>query len=278
LAGAFIARTIDGRARARGLVRSGPNRAFSSLARVREGGLSGPRGVDVVRVTWRIEPLGSKRMPQNHGRVVDTAKATGTTEGGPSSEASDFLCRHRGDGRSKIRPVVQVCQPKTAERGTWRRSSRLPTFRLCCIDSLPAREADWDAVDSLLEQWFEARSLPKGDSFGVRDLWSVRRAIAKRIPRPASPARRASWLKAQHACVARKRTTQELQRLAEAEASHREEVFATLGLSPTASSWEIKEGLRRKKLEILRNPGSLEELRRVQAAAEAARAHRIAGM
>ena len=130
----------------------------------------------------------------------------------------------------------------------------------------------------MLQGWFAARSLPKGDPFGIDDLHHVRRALAKRIPRPASPARRASWLEAQHACVARKRTTQELQRLAEAEASHREAVFAILGLNLQANPFEIKQALQRKKREILRNHGSLEELRRVQAAAEAALAHRIAGM
>ena len=231
-----------------------------------------------MRVIWRIEPLGHKRMPQSHGRVVDTAKAKVTTEGVPSSEALDFLCHHRGEGRVKLRPVIQVLQPKTAERGYWRRSSRLPTFRSCCIDSLQAREAWWTAIDAILNAWMANHSMPKGDHFGIRDLWDVRRSLAKRIPRPSTPARRASWLKAQHACVARKRTTQDLQRLAEVEAAHREAVFAILGLNIQANPFEIKQALQRKTREILRNHGSLEELRRVQAAADAARAHRIAGM
>ncbi len=231
-----------------------------------------------MRVTWCNEPLGRKRLPQNHGRVVDTARAKGTTEGISTSEALGYRCRHLGDGRVKLRPVVQVCQPKTAERGHWRRSYRLPTFRSCCIDSLQAREAWWTTIDEILQRWFEARSLPKGDHFGIKDLLDVRRSLERRIPRPASRARRASWLKAQHACVVRKRTKQELQRIAEAEAAHRAEVFSVLGLNIHATHFEIKQALQRRKLEILRDHGSLEELRRVQAAAEAALAHRIASM
>ncbi|MBV8608900.1 MAG: hypothetical protein JO034_15755 [Singulisphaera sp.] len=217
-------------------------------------------------------------MPQNHGRVVDTAKAKGTTEGVPSSEALDFLCRHRGEGRSKIRPVIQVRQPKTAERGRWIRSYRLPTFRSCCLDSLQAREAWWTAIDALLKQWFAKRALPKGDPFGIEDLRAVRRSLARRIPLPASRARRESWYRAQVAYAGRKKAAIEARARAEAEELRVATIFSTLGLDIHATAYEIKRALQQKKLEILRNRGSLADLRRVQAAAEAALAQRIASM
>jgi len=231
-----------------------------------------------VRVAWTVEPLGCKRVPQRHGRVVETARANTLADGGSPREALGFACHHRGEGRVKLRPVIQVCQPRTAERGSWRRSYHLPTFRLCCLNSLPARQAWWDTVEEILQGWFADRSLPKGDSFSVRDLWDVRRALARRIPRPASRARRESWYRAQVAYQNRRRERADVQRREEEEKAHREAVFAILGLNIQANHFEIKQALQRKKREILRDHGSLEELRRVQAAAEEACAFRVSSM